>query len=181
MDLSLNIFDIKIGYSDSIVHITPWWCENVHIVMPMERKGRYLILSILHSSSKSVFNMEVSKLYLSGRTLWGHISMPLTCSHHIWPSLESFTRENSSSELECDTLFSGTILPMAGQAPECMLLGSLNWVFLTLGKTRKSIMPKKATQVSLLVNAALEKEMSSWVQSMQMRNSYASWTSSSRI
>lgn len=50
---------------------------------------------------------------------------------------------------------------MAGQAPECMLLGSLNWVFLTLGKTKKSIMPKKATQVSLLVYAALEKEMSS--------------------
>lgn len=158
-----------------------WECTHHHANGKERKISHPFQLSILHSSSKTVFNMEVSKLYLSGRTLWGHISMPLTCSHHIWPSLESFTRENSSSELECDTLFSGTILPMAGQAPECMLLGSLNWVFLTLGKTKKSIMPKKATQVSLLVYAALEKEMSSWVQSMQMRHSYASSTSSSRI
>lgn len=50
---------------------------------------------------------------------------------------------------------------MAGQAPECILLGSLSWIFLTLGKTRKSIMPKKAVLVSLLVNAALEKEINS--------------------
>lgn len=57
---------------------------------------------------------------------------------------------------------------MAGQAPECMLLGSLNWIFLTLGKNRKSIMPKKAILVSLIPNAALEKEMSSEVQNMQM-------------
>lgn len=87
--------------------------------------------------------------------------MSLLRSHHIWPSLESFTRENSSSELEFDAFFSGNILPMAGQAPECILLGSLSWIFLTLGKTRKTIMPKKAVLVSLLVNAALEKEINS--------------------
>lgn len=178
VDLSLNIFNIKIGYSNSIVHIAPWWCENVHIIILMGRMPSNFPYSIPPVNLSFIWK---SLNYLSERTLWGHISMPLLCRHHIWPSLESFTRENSSSQLEFDTLFSGTILPMDGQAPECILLGSLNWIFLTLGKNRKSVMPKKAILVSLLVNAALEKETSSWVQSMQMRQSYSSWTSSSRI
>lgn len=54
----------------------------------------------------------------------------------------------SSCKLKFFILFSGTILPMAGQAPEPVLLASLKWVLTTL---RKSVMSEKTILVSLLV------------------------------
>lgn len=80
----------------------------------------------------------------------------------------------SSCKLKFFILFSGTILPMAGQAPEPVLLASLKWVLTTL---RTSVMSEKTILVSLLVKAALEEEMGSQVQNMQMAQSYSSWRS----
>lgn len=45
-----------------------------------EMKNFHLFqLAVLHSSSKPVLCMEVSKLFIR-RTLWGHVSTPLLCS-----------------------------------------------------------------------------------------------------
>lgn len=81
----------------------------------MGRKLRIFIPSNLLYSIPPV-NLSLvwkSLNYSSERTLWGHISTPLLCSHQVWPSLESFTREKSSSELEFYTL--GLFYPWLGK------------------------------------------------------------------
>lgn len=72
----------------------------------MGRKLRFFIPSNLLYSIPPVSLSLVWKSLnrFSERNLWGHISTPLLCSHQMWPSLESFTTEKSSSELEFYTL-----------------------------------------------------------------------------
>lgn len=85
------------------------------------------------------------------------------CSHRIWPALESFTERRVLQSWNLILSSPGLFQLWLGKHQN-VLLALLNWLFLTLGKTRSSIMPNKAALVSLLVNAALEKEISSWVQ-----------------
>lgn len=98
-------------------------------------------LSVLHSSSKDVLSVEVSKLFIRKNLVGSHQH---TIAVHS-PDL-TFTGKLHQREkfLRAGILYSGAILSMAGQALESMLLGSLNWIFLALGKNRDCVLPKKA-------------------------------------
>lgn len=85
--------------------------------------------------------MEVSKLFIRKNLVGAHQYTIVVQS----PGL-TFTGKLHQREklFKAGILYSGAILPMARQAPECMLLGSLNWVFLALGESRNCVLPKKA-------------------------------------
>lgn len=100
----------------------------------MGRKGRFFIPSnFLYSIPPVNLSLVWKSLnYLSERTLWGHIRMPLLCSHQIWPSLESFTTEKSSSELEFYTL--GLFYPWLGKHQDVCYLVRWTGYFWLWGK-----------------------------------------------
>lgn len=102
--------------------------------------------SVLRSSSKPVLSMEVSKLFIRKNFVGAHQDAIAVQSPDLTSTGELHHRKKF---FRAGILYSGAILPMAGQAPGCMLLGSLNWIFLALGENRSCILPKKANLLPL--------------------------------